>query len=71
VRRAHRKFRYRFARLQDARLDRALAHATRAAMGQPPLPETMALLARIEQGEVEAAWRDMMRAPTLTAVLSS
>ncbi|HWP64642.1 MAG TPA: pitrilysin family protein [Candidatus Limnocylindria bacterium] len=71
VRRAHRKLRYRFARLQDARLDRALAHATRAAMGQPSLPATMALLARLEHAEVEAAWREMMRAPTLTAVLSS
>jgi predicted Zn-dependent peptidase len=71
VRRAHRKLRYRFARLQDSRLDRALAHATRAALGQPPLPATVAILGRIGQREVEAAWREMMRAPTLTAVLSS
>ena len=71
VRRAHRKLRYRFARLQDARLDRALAHATRMAMGQPSLPDTIALLTRIEQPEIEATWREMMRAPTLTAVLTS
>jgi predicted Zn-dependent peptidase len=71
VARAHRKLRYRFARLQDARLDRALVHATRAAMGQPSLPATIALLARIEKAEVEAAWRELMRAPTLTAVMSS
>jgi hypothetical protein len=66
VRRAHRKLRYRFARLQDARLDRALAHATRTAMGQPSLPDTIELLTRIEQPEIEATWREMMRAPTLS-----
>ena len=71
VRRAHRKLRYRFARFEDSRLDRALAHATRAALGQPSLPASIATLGRIEQREVEAAWREMMRAPTLTAVLSS
>jgi predicted Zn-dependent peptidase len=71
MRRAHRKLRYRFARLQDARLDRALAHATRVSMGQPPLAKTIALLERIERPEVERAWRELMQAPTLTAVLSS
>jgi predicted Zn-dependent peptidase len=71
VQRAHRKLRYRFARLQDARLDRALAHATRAALGQPSLAATERLLAEIGHAEVEAAWRELMRAPTLTAVMSS
>jgi predicted Zn-dependent peptidase len=71
VRRAHRKLRYRFARLRDARLDRALAHATRAALGQPSLAATERLLATIDHAQVEAAWRDHLRAPTLTAVLSA
>jgi predicted Zn-dependent peptidase len=71
VHRAHRKLRYRFVRLQDARLDRALVHATRAATAQPSLATTLRLLGRIDHAEIEAAWREMLRAPTLTAVMAS
>src|SRR5262249_38386814 len=38
LRRARKKIRYRFARLADSRLDRALAHASRVACGQPSPP---------------------------------
>jgi len=69
--RARRKVRYRFARLADSRMDRAVSHATRAAHGQPTLAATARLIDRIGRGEVEAAWRRVLGAPTLTAMLGS
>jgi predicted Zn-dependent peptidase len=69
LRRAQKKVRYRFARLADSRLDRALAHAGRAACGQPSLAATERAIASLEPAEVEAAWRRALAAPTLTAVL--
>src|SRR5690349_18595098 len=67
--RARKKVRYRFARLADSRLDRALAHASRAACGHPSLPATERLIAGLRPTEVEAAWRPALAAPSLTAVL--
>lgn len=67
--RARKKVRYRFARFADSRLDRAVAHATRAACGQPSLAETERLIASLRPGEVEAAWRRALASPSLTAVL--
>ena len=67
--RARKKVRYRFARLADSRLDRALAHASRAACGHPSLPATARLIAGLRPAEVEAAWRQALAAPSLTAVL--
>ena len=69
LRRARKKVRYRFARLADSRLDRALAHASRAACDQPSLAATERMIARLRPAEVEAAWRRALAAPTLTAVL--
>ena len=69
VARARKKIRYRFARLADSRLDRALAHASRAASAQPSLAETERLIASLERGEVQAAWRRALEAPSLTVVL--
>jgi predicted Zn-dependent peptidase len=67
--RARKKIRYRFARLSDARLDRALAHASREACGQPSLAAAERTIAALRPGEVEAAWRRALAAPTLTAIL--
>jgi predicted Zn-dependent peptidase len=68
--RARKKIRYRFARLADSRLDRALAHAVRAAGRQPSLAEAARLLDAFELADVERAWQRALRAPTLTAVLA-
>jgi predicted Zn-dependent peptidase len=67
--RARKKVRYRFARFADSRLERAVAHATREACGQPTLAATERLIASLRPAEVEAAWRAALGAPSLTAVL--
>jgi predicted Zn-dependent peptidase len=69
LRRARKKIRYRFARLADSRLDRALAHASREACGHPSLAATERMIAALRPADVEAAWRRALAAPTLTAVL--
>ena len=69
--RARKKVRYRFARLADSRMDRAISHAARSANGHPTLASTARLVERIGLGEVDEAWRSLLRAPTLTAVLSA
>lgn len=68
--RARAKVRYRFARLADSRLERALAHAGRAICDQPSLATTARLLATLRRPDVEAAWRRTLAAPTLTAVMT-
>ena len=70
IERARRKLRHRHARLADSRLDRAITHAVRVVAGRPTVADTIDLLGRIEQAEVEAAWREHLRAPTVTCVLS-
>ncbi|MGH7894903.1 MAG: insulinase family protein, partial [Candidatus Binatia bacterium] len=69
--RARKKVRYRFARLADSRMDRAVAHAARAANEHPTLSATARLVGTIGLREVDDAWRRLLAAPTLTAVLSS
>jgi hypothetical protein len=69
--RARKKVRYRFARLADSRMDRAVSHAARLANHHPTLATTAALIERIGLSDVNDAWRRILRAPTLTAVLSS
>lgn len=68
--RARKKVRFRFARLADSRLDRAVSHATRAVCDLPSLARSARLLQRIGHREVEDAWRRTLSAPTLTAVLA-
>jgi predicted Zn-dependent peptidase len=68
--RARKKIRYRFARLADSRLERALSHAVRAVGQQPSLAEAARVLETLELADVERAWRRALRAPTLTAVLA-
>jgi len=69
--RARKKIRYRLARLATSPLDRALAYASREAAGHPSLTHTSRLIETIRREEVEDAWRRMLAAPSLTAVLSS
>jgi predicted Zn-dependent peptidase len=68
--RARKKLRYRFARLAESRLDRALAHAVRAIGRQPSLAEAARVLDALELADVERAWRRALSAPTLTALLA-
>ncbi len=68
--RARKKLRYRFARLADSRLDRALAHAVRAVGRQPSLAEAAMVLDALELPDVDRAWRRALAAPTLTATLA-
>jgi predicted Zn-dependent peptidase len=68
--RALKKVRYRLARLADSRMDRAVSHAARAILGHPTLYESARMIAGVTLPEVCAAWQRVLRAPTLTAVLS-
>src|SRR5262249_1064210 len=68
--RARKKLRYRFARLAESRLDRALAHAVRAVGRQPSLAEAARVLDALQLEDVDRAWRRALRAPTLTALLA-
>jgi hypothetical protein len=70
LRRARKKIRYRFARLADSRLDRAIAHASREAAGHPSLAASEGMIDALGAADVEAAWRRLLRAPTLTALLT-
>jgi predicted Zn-dependent peptidase len=69
--RARKKVRYRFARLADSRMDRAVSHAGRLANHHPTLATTARLIERIGLADVNTAWRRALAAPTLTAVLSA
>jgi predicted Zn-dependent peptidase len=69
--RARKKVRYRFARLADSRMERAVSHAGREVNHHPTLAATAALIERIGLSEVNDAWRRVLAAPTLTAVLGS
>jgi predicted Zn-dependent peptidase len=69
--RARKKIRYRFARLADSRMDRAISHAARAASEHPPLAETARTIDHLTLHEIDEAWRRALKAPTLTAVLGS
>ena len=68
--RARKKLRYRFARLADSRLDRALSHAARAVGRQPSLADAARVLDTLELSDVDRAWRRALRARTLTVVLT-
>ena len=68
--RARKKVRYRFARLADSRMDRAVSHAARAASAHPTLATTARMIERIGLADVDDAWRRALGAPTLTAILS-
>jgi predicted Zn-dependent peptidase len=70
IARARRKVRYRYARLAEAKLDRAAAHAASVLYGAPRLDEAESIVRSLRGVEVEAAWRRALRGPRLTGVLT-
>ncbi len=70
IARARRKVRYRYARLSEAKLDRAASHAAALLYGAPRLDEAEAVVRSLAREEVEAAWRAALRSPRVTGVLT-
>ena len=70
VARARRKVAYRYARLSEAKLDRAASHAAALLYGAPTLEESEAIVLSLRHEEIENAWRRALAAPRLTGVLS-
>ena len=70
IARARRKLAYRYARLAEARLDRATIHAGSVLYGATALAEAEHLVRTLERTEIEEIWRRAMRAPRLTGVLT-
>lgn len=70
IARARRKVRYRYARLSEAKIDRAASHAAAVLYGTPGLDEAEAVVRSLDRKEVEAAWRAALRAPRVTGVLT-
>jgi predicted Zn-dependent peptidase len=68
--RARKKLRYRYAQLQDARHDQAVALAESALWGFPTPDEAERLVARLSSAEIEAAWRDALSKQAVTAILA-
>ena len=71
VRRARRKVRYRYARLSEAKLDRAAAHAATALYDALSVAEAERLVRSLEHAEIESAWRAAISGKRLTGVLTS
>ena len=70
VARARHKLRYRYARLAEAKIDRAAAHASALLYGAPHLDDAEAILESLTHLEVERAWRRALSGRRLTAILS-
>ncbi len=68
--RARRKLRYRYARLAEAKLERAASHAAALLYGIPSIEEAEAIVASLRREEIEHAWRVALAGPRLTGVLS-
>lgn len=68
--RARRKLRYRYAQLQDARHDQAVALAESALWGFPTPDEAERVVAHLSAAEIEAAWRRTLSGQAVTAVLA-
>ncbi|MBI2964091.1 MAG: insulinase family protein [Deltaproteobacteria bacterium] len=68
--RARRKLRYRYARLSEAKLERAASHAAALLYGTPSLEEAEAIVASLRREEIERAWRVALGGPRLTGVLT-
>src|SRR5262249_49757334 len=69
LQRARKKLRYRYASLAQSRLERALALAEGTLSGFPLPEEAERLVSTMPQAEVEAAWRQVVRGRSLTALL--
>jgi predicted Zn-dependent peptidase len=70
VARARRKVAYRYARLSEAKLDRASSHAVALLYGAPTLEESEATVKSLRHEEIESAWRRALCAPRLTGLLA-
>ncbi|MGH7899689.1 MAG: M16 family metallopeptidase [Candidatus Binatia bacterium] len=70
ITRARRKTRYRYARLSEAKLDRAASHAASLLFGAPRLDDAEAIVRSLTTQEVEDAWRKALAGPRLTGVLT-
>ncbi len=70
ITRARRKVRYRYARLSEAKLDRAAAHAASILYGAPRLDEAEAIVRSLDRREIESAWRRALGGARLTGVLT-
>jgi len=71
VARARRKVAYRYARLSEAKLDRAGSHPAALLYAAPTLEESEAIVLSLRHEEIERAWRRALVAPRLTSVLAS
>jgi predicted Zn-dependent peptidase len=70
VKRARKKIRYRYALLDDNRLDQALALAESVLWGLPTPKEAEQIVCSLTLEEINAAWRRAVAAPCVTALLS-
>lgn len=70
IARARKKLRYRYARLADAKLDRAASHAAALLYGAPTVEESEAIVASLSKEEIERAWRTALAGPRLTGFLT-
>jgi len=70
IARARRKVRYRYARLSEAKVDRAASHAAALLYGAPRLDEAEAIVRSLSREEIEASWRQALRGSRLTGVLT-
>ncbi len=70
VDRARRKVRYRYARLSEAKLDRAASHAASVLYGATRLAEAEAIVRSLSRAEIEGAWRAALKGDRLTGVLA-
>lgn len=71
IARARRKVRYRYARLSEAKVDRAASHAAALLYGAPRLDEAEAIVRSLSREEIESAWRRALRGARLTGVLAA
>ena len=69
IARARRKARYRYARLSEAKLDRAASHAASLLYGAPRLDDAEAIVRSLTRQEIEGAWRGALEGPRLTGIL--
>jgi predicted Zn-dependent peptidase len=67
--RARRKSRYRYALLADSRLDQALTLADSMLWGFPTPHQAEQIVVRLTRAEIEAGWREAMKASAVTALL--
>ena len=70
IARARRKVSYRYARLAEAKVDRAASHAASVLYGAPRLDEAERVIHALRREEIEGAWRRAIAGRRLTGVLT-